>query len=290
MRIGLSTPVVVQVPGVASAWESTASVDDLAQIAQVADDLEFDHLTCSEHVAIPSADAPTRGAVYWDPLATLGFLAAHTARIRLTTSVLVLGYHHPLDIVKRYGTLDRVSGGRLILGVGIGSLREEFTLLDAPWEARAARADDAIAAIRASMSTPTPRYSGPFYEYRGLTVEPCAQQQRVPIWVGGRTSASLRRAVRLGDGWMPFGLTGDQIATMLARVELPDGFEVILSTGRAVDPGGDPDHVRCLLRDLRDAGATAVTCSMSAQSTEHYCEQLKRLRDVAADIEGENND
>src|SRR3954466_14958807 len=213
MRIGLSTPVVVQVPGVATAWESTASVDDLAQIAQVADDLEFDHLTCSEHVAIPSADAPTRGAVYWDPLATLGFLAAHTARIRLATSVLVLGYHHPLDIVKRYGTLDRVSGGRLILGVGIGSLAEEFDLPGVPCGKRAARADDAIAAIRASMSTPTPCYAGAFYEYRGLTVEPCAQQQRVPIWVGGRTSASLRRAVRLGDGWMPFGLTGDQIAT-----------------------------------------------------------------------------
>jgi probable F420-dependent oxidoreductase len=287
MRIGLSTPIVVQVPGLAYDWESTASVDDLAQIARVADELEFDYLTCSEHVAIPTADASTRGAVYWDPLATLGFLAAHTARIRLATSVLVLGYHHPLDIVKRYGTLDRVSGGRLLLGVGIGSLREEFDLLDAPWEARAARADDAIAAIRASMSTPTPRYSGPFYDYDGVTVEPCAQQKRVPIWVGGRTSASLRRAVRLGDGWMPFGLAGDHIATMLAQVELPDGFEVILSTGRAVDPGGDPHHVRCLLQELRDAGATAVTCSMRAQSTEHYCEQLKRLRDVADDLNGE---
>src|SRR5215217_5374695 len=117
MRIGLSTPVVVQVPGIASEWESTATVDDFAQIALVADEMEFDYLTCSEHVAIPSSDAAIRGAVYWDPLATFGFVAAHTRRIRLATSVLVLGYHHPLDIVKRYGTLDRVSGGRLILGV-----------------------------------------------------------------------------------------------------------------------------------------------------------------------------
>jgi probable F420-dependent oxidoreductase len=290
MRIGLSTPVVVQVPGVASAWESTAGADDLARIAQAADELEFDHLTCSEHVAVPNADASTRGAVYWDPLATLGFLAAHTARIRLTTSVLVLGYHHPLDIVKRYGTLDRVSGGRLILGVGIGSLREEFELLDAPWEARAARADDAIAAIRASLSTPTPRYSGPFYDYDGVTVEPCAQQERVPIWVGGRTSASLRRALRLADGWMPFGLASEQIATMLAEAEVPDGFEVVLSTGCAVDPGRDAGRLRRLLRRLHDAGATAVNCSVRAGSAAHYCDQLERLRDVAADIEGENHD
>src|SRR3954447_6340722 len=223
MRIGLSTPVVVQVPGVSSEWERTATADDVAQIAAVADECGLEYLTCSEHVAIPSADAATLGAVYWDPLATFGFLAAHTRRVRLATSVLVLGYHHPLDIVKRYGTLDRVSGGRLILGVGIGSLAEEFDLLGVPFDKRAARADDAIAAIRASMSTPTPCYAGAFYEYRGLTVEPCAQQQRVPIWVGGRTSASLRRAVRLGDGWMPFGLASEQIATMLAEAEVPDG-------------------------------------------------------------------
>src|SRR3954471_6305388 len=165
MRIGLSSPVVVQVPGVACGWEATATVDELGHIAHVADELGFAYLTCSEHVAVPNADAATRGGVYWDPLATFGFLAAHTQRIRLATSVLVLGYHHPLEIVKRYGTLDRISNGRLILGVGIGSLREEFELLDAPWEGRAARADDAIAAIRASMSTPTPRYRGPFYDY-----------------------------------------------------------------------------------------------------------------------------
>lgn len=127
MRVGLSTPVVVQVPQVASAWEATATVDDLVAIAQAADETGFDFLTCSEHVAIPRADAARRGAVYWDPLSTLGFLAAHTRRIRLATAVLVLSYHHPLELVKRYGTLDRLSCGRLVLGVGIGSLRENST-------------------------------------------------------------------------------------------------------------------------------------------------------------------
>jgi probable F420-dependent oxidoreductase len=280
MRLGLSTPVVVQIPGVAGSWEAEAGIDDLARIAATADDLGYEYLTCSEHVAIPTADAAARGCVYWDPLATLGFLAAHTHRILLATSVLVLGYHHPLEIAKRYGTLDRVSGGRLVLGVGIGSLAEEFKLLEAPWERRAARADDAIRALRASMSTRTPRYDGPFYSFSGLTVDPVAVQDRVPIWVGGRSAGSLQRAIRLADGWMPFGITPGAVQAMLDGLERPEGFEVLLSTGAALDPESDPDGTREQLVALRRAGATAITCAIRARSTQHYCEQLDRLRDV----------
>ncbi|KUI04012.1 LLM class F420-dependent oxidoreductase [Mycobacterium sp. IS-3022] len=278
MLLGLSTPVVVQVPGAAAPWEADAGIDELTQIAVTADELGFDYLTCSEHVAVPSADAAIRGAVYWDPLATLGFLAAHTRRIRLATSVLVLGYHHPLAIAKRYGTLDTVSGGRLVLGVGIGSLTEEFALLGAPWERRAARADDAIRALRASLSTATPRYHGQFYDYDGMTVLPHAQQTRVPIWVGGRTAASLRRAVDLADGWMPFGLAPNEVRAMLADVDPPTHFEVLLSA--VLDPEADPDGTRARLAMLRDSGATAVTCAVRADSPRHYCDQLVRLRDM----------
>ncbi|MER6893154.1 LLM class flavin-dependent oxidoreductase, partial [Amycolatopsis sp. NPDC000740] len=126
MDIGLVSPVVTRLPGDPNAWEDTAGIEDLARIAETADRLGFDHLTCSEHVAVPVAVAEQRGSTYWDPLATFGFLAARTSRIRLVTQVLVLGYHHPLEIAKRYGTLDTVSGGRLVLGLGVGSLREEF--------------------------------------------------------------------------------------------------------------------------------------------------------------------
>ena len=96
--------------------------------------------------------AHRRGTRYWDPLATLGYLAARTQRIRLATNVLVLAYHHPLEIAKRYGTLDKVSNGRLILGVGVGSLKEEFDLLGAPFDDRGPRGDDALRALRASLS------------------------------------------------------------------------------------------------------------------------------------------
>lgn len=116
-KLSVATPVVTMFPHSAGDWEKNATVEDLARIAEAADRLGYHHLTCSEHVALPATETGRRGTRYWDPLATFGYLAARTRRIRLATNVLVLGYHHPLEIAKRYGTLDRVSGGRLILGV-----------------------------------------------------------------------------------------------------------------------------------------------------------------------------
>lgn len=284
MRIGLSSPVVVQIPGIASAWEGSAGIEEMACIAAVADGLGYEFLTCSEHVAVPGADADIRGAVYWDPLATLGFLAARTTNIRLATSVIVLGYHHPLEIAKRYGTLDRVSSGRLVLGVGIGSLAAEFELLGAPFDQRGVRADDALRALRASLSTVSPAYDGRFYSFSGMTVLPHAVQPRVPIWVGGRSVQSLRRAARLADGWMPFGLAAAQLEQLLAEVQLPPGFEVILGSGHPLDPEGHPTETRRRLVDLSAAGATAVSCTVDARSAAHYCAQLPLLKDIANTI------
>jgi len=285
MRIGLATPVVTAVPGHAAEWEVTATVEELAAVAAAADALGFAYLTCSEHVAVPLADGETRGDVYWDPLATLGFLAARTTRIRLATSVVVLGYHHPLAIAKRYGTLDRLSGGRLTLGVGVGSLAAEFELLGASFADRGERADDALRALRGSMSTPEPAHDGTYFSYSGMSLRPFAVQHHVPIWVGGRTKRSLRRALELGDGWIPFGLAVDQIRAMLASAELPDGFEIVLGTQAALDPTEEPDRVHQHLCALRGVGATAATCSVRAHSANHYIEQLSALRDIAMDLE-----
>lgn len=287
MRVGISTPIVMQIPGVSSKWEHDGSVNDLAEIVSAADELGFDHLTCAEHVAVPIASAAGRGLTYWDPSATLGFLAGRTRNIRLATSVVVLGYHHPLEIAKRYGTVDLLSGGRLVLGVGVGSLEEEFALLGAPFTDRGERADDALRALRAALSDPMPAYSGPFYRFGDVAVQPCAVQAHVPIWVGGRTLRSLRRAVALADGWMPFGLSTADITGMLARVSPPDGFDVVLPTGRAVDPSGDSAGVLRRLIARRDAGATAVTCSIAAQSAADYRAQLAVLRDIAETIRGD---
>lgn len=282
MRLGLVTPVLIQVPGLAAAWEATAGPGELLEVATAADRLGYHHLTCAEHVAVPSDVAETRGATYWDPLATLSYLAAATHAIRLATQVLVLGYHHPLEIAKRYGTLDRLSGGRLTLGLGVGSLEEEFRLLGAPFEDRGARADDALKALRASMSQTTPTYHGPYYDLADVVVEPHAVQPHVPFWIGGRTRRSLRRAVELGDGWVPFGLERAELAAMLGEVELPPRFEVVLAVGRPLDPLGDADATRRRLARTRDAGATIGNVTLVATSAEHYVEQLEGLAELVS--------
>jgi probable F420-dependent oxidoreductase len=284
LRIGINTPVVVQLPGVASAWEAEAGPEELREIAGAADRLGLSHLTCSEHVVVPEDVAATRGGTYWDPLATLSFLAAATSSVRLVTQVLVLGYHHPLELAKRYGTLDRLSGGRLVLGLGVGSLEEEFDVLGAPFADRGPRADDALRALRASLSTPTPAYRGEYYGYDGVVVEPHAVQRRVPLWIGGRSRRSLRRAVELGDGWMPFGLGKRELAQMLDEVSPPSDFDVVLDPGRALDPRGDADATRESLERTRQVGATIVSARITSRSAEDFTGQLERLADLV-DIE-----
>ncbi len=281
MKIGITSPVVTAVPGVCADWERAAGIEQLVAVAETADALGFDHLTCSEHVAVPTAVASQRGGTYWDPLATFGYLAARTRRIRLATQVLVLGYHHPLEIAKRYGTLDKVSGGRLVLGLGVGSLKEEFDLLEAPFEGRGARADDALAALRASLSEREPAYHGSHYDYAAMIVEPHAVQARVPLWIGGRTRISLRRATTHGDGWVPFGLGLEEMSAMLQAAEPPDHFEVVLSTGRPLDPTGDPERTTQRLERVSEAGATIINSSITARDVEHYREQLAALAELA---------
>ncbi|MGW0019592.1 LLM class F420-dependent oxidoreductase [Rhodococcus sp. NPDC003382] len=287
MYIGVTSPVVIDHPASRAEWERHAGIDELARVAETADRLGYHHLTCSEHVAVPTRIAAERGGVYWDPLATFGYLAARTRRIRLNTRVLVLGYHHPLEIAKRYGTLDAVSGGRLILGLGVGSLEEEFALLGASFEDRGARADEALRALRAGLSTPNPEFHGTYYDYEDVEVRPHAVQPRVPFWIGGRTGRSLRRAVTLGDGWLPFGLTVQQIAEMLRKVDPPEGFDVVLDAGRPLDPLGDRDATLRALERRRAIGATIVSATFAATGADHYCDQLAALREIAGEAGAE---
>ena len=287
MKLGILTPVVTLVPRGHARWERDATVDDLRRIAQAADRLGYDHLTCSEHVAVPRADAEVRGGRYWDPLATFGYLAAHTERIRLATDVVVLGYHHPLAIAKRYGTLDRVSGGRLVLGLGVGSLEEEFDLLGAPFEDRGTRADDALRALRAALGEPVPTYDGPYYSFSGMVVDPGAVQPHVPFWIGGRTARSLRRAVELGDGWCPFWLSAEKAATFLSRAAETAAWaardrplDVVLQTNRPLDPGGAPEEAAAAAGQLVAAGATILSLRLVHHSVEHYIEQLEAMTEL----------
>jgi probable F420-dependent oxidoreductase len=206
----------------------------------------------------------------------LAYLAARTRQIRLATNVLVLGYRHPLAIAKSYGTLDRLSGGRVVLGVGVGTLKEEFDLLGAAFDDRGSRADDAIRALRAAWGRSQPEYTGTHFAFHDFIIDPHAVAQHVPIWVGGGTARSLRRARELGDGWVPFGLTGRQLAELLRAADPPPAFDVVLQSD-ALDPVGDPDRTRDAVARTNEAGGTLINARFLHHSPAHLVEQLEAL-------------
>ncbi len=256
-----------------------------------ADRLGYHHLTCSEHVAIPTGVAPVRGSRYYDPLATLAFIAGQTARVRLVTHVLVLPYHHPLALAKRYGTLDRLSGGRLVLGVGVGSLEEEFAALGADFAGRGSRYKDAPRALRAAAGRREPAYSGSHYRFGGMVVDPCGVQEHVSLWLGGRSPRSLRRALALADGWDPFRFTLAELEVLLPRArawpawqQRRTPFELVLTPERPPDPtvAAEREPLAELIERHRAVGATVLNLRFQNRSLEHYLEQLEAFATLLA--------
>jgi probable F420-dependent oxidoreductase len=295
VQLGLVTPIVNLNPRFeAPAWERDGVIADVVAVAREAERLGYRWISCPEHIAIPEEVASVRGGRYWDPLVTLSFVAASTTTIGLLSHVLVLGYHHPLEIVKRYGTLDVASGGRVILGVGVGSLQAEFDLLGAAFEDRGDRADDALAAIRASFGQRSPQYSGTHYRYSGFFVEPSGLDRPLSIWVGGRTRRSLRRALELGDGWIPFGLSHEQLQAMLSaepaaaerrrRAAGAGPFDIVLAPEPALDPVGRPEAAAATVRAYAALGATGLSLRFRHRSRDHYMEQLQAMAQVTADV------
>jgi probable F420-dependent oxidoreductase len=290
VKVGVWLPVVSAHPGYgAPAWERAAGAAELAVIAKTADEHGYECVCVPEHVALPAGRA--QGTRYWDPLSTLGYIAAHTRRVRLVPLVVVLGYHHPLEIVKRYGTLDLISGGRVVLGVGVGGTEREFALLGASFGDRGARADDCIAAIRASAGTTTPVYEGTYYRFSDMVVDP-TMRAGTPLWVGGGSRAALRRALRHAQGWAPVGLDPAELAAMLAELDPGNtragDFEVAFlpRAEHKVDPLGDPSGTRSFLARLREAGATLLLPRMPSESVSHYADQMAALAGLARDEGG----
>jgi len=289
MRFGIVTPVVNLNPRFdPPTWERDGGIDDVVAVAQAAERFGYGWVSCPEHVAIPTAVAATRGARYWDPLATLSYVAASTSAIGLLSHVTVLGYHHPLELVKRWGTLDVISGGRVLLGVGVGSLAEEFALLGADFDRRGPIADEALAAIGAAWGRPSPAFHGEHFSFDGMVVDPAGVPGHLQLWVGGRTRRSLRRALTFGHGWIPFGCTLDQLADLLAdpdvtalRAARTDPFEVVLAPEPPLDPAGDPAGTAATLDAYAAVGATALAVRFRHRSRQHYVEQLEALRTVS---------
>jgi probable F420-dependent oxidoreductase len=294
LKLGIVTPVLHMNPRFdPPEWEVTASVGDVVEVVQQAEALGYDWVACSEHIAIPAAASTVRGGRYWDPFSTLGFFAAKTARVGLLTHMAVLPYHHPLELVKRLGTLDLLSDGRVIAGVGVGSLQPEFEVLGHAFEGRGDRSDDAIRAIRASWGHRLPEYHGSHYDFQDFIVEPSGLDRALPIWVGGRTRRSLRRALELGDAWMPFKFKVDELSELLGHPDVGSArdryaeehgkpLDLILAPEPPIDPLGDPDGTLDFLASYTAIGATGFSLRFDHHSKAHYGEEMAAMQEVAA--------
>jgi probable F420-dependent oxidoreductase len=293
LKIGIVTPVIhmnprFEPPG----WEATGSVEDVSEVVRAAERAGVDWVSCSEHIAIPVSASDVRGGRYWDPFSTLGYLAARTERVRLLTHMVVLPYHHPLELLKRVGTLDVLSHGRVLLGVGVGSLEPEFEVLGHQFDGRGDRSDDAIRAIRASWGVRTPEYGGSHYSFSGFIVEPSGVPRQVKVWVGGRTRRSLRRAVELGHAWMPFRLKLDELRSMLEDQEVRrmidergEPLDLVFAPEPPVDPVGDRDATLEVFRAYSEIGATGLSLRFRHDSRSHYIEQMEAAVAVASELE-----
>jgi len=288
LALGIVTPVLHMNPRFdPPEWEVTASVHDVVTVVQRAEALDYDWVACSEHIAIPAAASTVRGGRYFDPFSTLGYFAAQTSRIGLLTHMAVLPYHHPLELVKRLGTLDVLSDGRVIAGVGVGSLSPEFEVLGHTFDGRGAQSDDAIRAMRAAWGTRIPEYHGTHYDFEGFIVEPSGLPRPLAIWVGGRTRRSLRRALELGDAWMPFGFTIDALTALLTDPKVCDDLarradqrgplQMILAPEPPIDPLGDPSGTAAFLESYVAIGATGFSLRFEHRSMAHFCEQMEAL-------------
>ncbi|MES4792315.1 MAG: LLM class F420-dependent oxidoreductase [Chloroflexota bacterium] len=178
--------------------------DAVAEIARAAEEAGFDAVFVTDHPFPGDRWLASGGHHTLDPMVALSFAAAATSRLRLLTNLCVLPYRNPFLVAKAVASLDALSGGRVILGVGAGYLASEFRALGVPFEERNERTD-AIMAIQRAWTGGSPTGRGPGWEASGNTMLPRPHQRpRPPIWVGGNSTRAIRRAVELADGWMPF--------------------------------------------------------------------------------------
>src|SRR5256712_4220777 len=177
--------------------------------------LGFDSLWASDHVVIPwkiSARYPTNPAgafplspetPFPEPLTTLAVVAGATEHIALGTTVLVLAHRHPVLLAKMLATLDQLSGGRVIVGAGVGWMKEEIELFGVNYQRRGAWSDEALRVLRACWREPRPRFEGTFFRFDELAVEPKPVRGDIPIWIGGDTPAAPPPLAESGRGWHP---------------------------------------------------------------------------------------
>ncbi|MBQ11976.1 MAG: hypothetical protein CMJ45_10535 [Planctomyces sp.] len=226
------------------------------------------------------------GKPYYHPMSTLSYLAATTKRVMLGTSVLVLPYHNPVELAKYTASLDQISGGRVILGVGVGAMTEEFDALGISMRDRASLTNECIAIMKELWTNPSPSYESKRWKFNDLLFSPKPiQKPHIPFWVGGSSSGAMRRAALRGDGWHPTGVSPEEfsigrreiseMATAAGRdpdsltwslrveVEAHGGPSSERAAGRARLSGDDPDAMAASLAAYETAGVQHVILALN---------------------------
>ena len=292
----MQLPVQAQSTLIAQPWEPASGPAELAAVARACDANGFYSVSVCDHVAIPRERAPTMTTTWYDTVATLGWIAGFTAKVRLLSHVYVVAYRHPLQTAKAFATLDALSGGRAILGVGAGHVEGEFDALGVPFAQRGRITDEAVMAIRAALSD---EWGGGDVGQQPRPVQPGGP----PIWVGGSSDAALHRAARLGDGWLPQGPPEGGMATAIAtlrRLREDAGRDGPFAIGGGINlyvgqPSfevprwtviGEADKIAATIRDLVALGVNHVAVRIASRTCEEHVDQIAAFgRDVAPLVE-----
>ena len=262
------------------------SFEDLRAVATDAEALGFDSVWASDHVVTPERLHNSVGPIFFDVFTVLSHVSALTGRVKLGTTVLVTPYRNPLVAAKIISTLDSLSGGRVILGVGTGGAPDEFAALGIPESQRGARTDEYLSAMIELWTTDPSNFHGRFVSFDGVRFAPKpAQHPHPPIWVGGRSDAALRRAVRFGQAWHPTSMQLDVLGERMAQLERlsteagrPEPPETTIHQGVSFEadgnvsserrPGrGAPEQVSEDMAIYENLGITVVVCNFRSADT-----------------------
>ena len=259
-------------------------VGAIFRLATAAEDLGYDSVWVSEHLFNVSYVLDRIGnRPYYEPLTILSYVAAVTSRVRLGTSVLVLPYHNPVRLAKTAATLDVMSGGRLMLGVGVGVIQQELEAMGSSFAERGAITDETIDAMVELWTQEDPSYQGKYLSFSGMKFSPKpAQKPHVPILIGGVSRGAVRRAVRAGNGWHPSTLSPEELGPLMEYlkrraeaagrdpVEIPVSIRLDMGPPRAARITGsasrysmstDPGEVRVQVQAFQDLGVDEITFS-----------------------------
>lgn len=283
----------------------------IMEVAERAEALGYDSLwaldrllwpvrPASKYPGNPRGELPTVMQTVYEPLTSLAFVAARTKRIRLGTSVLVAAYRSPVLAAKIGATLDALSNGRLILGLGAGWSADEFAAANQSIEERDLRTDEFIVAVRELWTAKEPSFSGRYYRFPPSIFLPRpVQQPHPPIWIGGNSKRAIRRAAELGDGWhptsrlAPAAFAGEVKYLRRAAEQAgrnPDRITLSLRWNSLPEPADKPqlENVQRALHGYRDAGVQHICFDLNIPQPRPLAammEMMERLKEITASVE-----